>query len=98
MRNVLGRKGGGGGLACSAIGCDMVFAVDGIFESGAVVGVTDVGKGPEESRSKFVTIFSRDGEVRCCRCDVFVETRLRGASCCSSMASRLLDDDEPWSW
>ena len=68
--------------------------------------VADGGKGAER-RSKFVTMFSRDGDVRCCCCDggceVFVETRVSGASSCSCsssilVASRLFDDDEPCSW
>ena len=77
--------------------------VAGVFGEGPVVlvadrlPVEDGGKGAE-SRSKFVTIFSRDGEVNCCRCEVFDETRLSGgSSCCSAIGSRLFDDDEPGS-
>ncbi len=60
--------------------------------------VDDDGGNGAESRSKFVTMFSRDGEVSCWRCEEFVETRLSGASCSSSMTKRFFDEVDPGCW
>lgn len=70
MRYVLGCDGGGGVLARARRACCAVLVVPGMIGLGLVILGADrvpdeaVARGAE-SRSKFVTIFSSDGEVRC---------------------------------